>query len=179
MSIDITVIHSWDDEMTCACRGGGNKCIHCPRAGVSRLCLGCWLLIAFEDQPWSMLKTTVFSPLRVAEKVWEDMLNDTIEQKSHRETMNWALKEQLLPESWREGTPGPGLEDAVSMLPFFELLQVTVVSSWWVACEELPSGCTFLFFLQGPLQFPPQTILPLHLLLYHGQWGLFPSNFPH
>lgn len=33
------------------------------------------------------LKNTVFSPLRVAEKVWEDMLNDTTEQKSHRETI--------------------------------------------------------------------------------------------
>lgn len=153
MSIDITIIHSWDDEMTCACRGGGNnKCIHCLRAGVSWFCLGCWLLIAFEDQPWSTLKTTVFSPLRVAEKVWEGMLNDTIEQKSHREIMNWALKEQLLPESWREGTPGPGLEDAVSMLPFWTISnyftgycgQLLMSGSWRIAIRLY-----FPFFSSG------------------------------
>lgn len=31
--------------------------------------------------------------------------------------MTWAFKELLLHEG-REETPGPGLEDAVSMLPF-------------------------------------------------------------
>lgn len=94
------------------------------------------------------LKNTVFSPLRVAEKVWEGMINDTIEQKSHRETMDWAFKEQLLHESWREGTPGPGLEDAVSMLPFWTITgysgQLPMSGSWRIAIRLY-----FPFFSSG------------------------------
>lgn len=94
------------------------------------------------------LKNTLFSPLRVAEKVGEDMLNDTIEQMSHRETMSWALKEKLLHESWREGTPGPGPDDAVSMLPFWTITgycsHMLMSVSWRIAIRLY-----FPFFSSG------------------------------
>lgn len=70
-------------------------------------------------------------------------------QRSHRATMNWAFKELLLHEG-REETPGPCLEDAVSMLPFQTVTgycgQLLRGGSWGTAIKLY-----FLFFSSGIL----------------------------
>lgn len=71
-------------------------------------------------------------------------------QRCHRATMDWAFKELLLHEGWREGTPGPGLEDGVSMLAFWTVArycgELLIAGSWGIAIRLY-----FPFFSSGIL----------------------------
>lgn len=177
MSIEINVINFWDGKMIHACREEAISAslvlevVEAGSASVAGLTPSIWRPARDHRE-----KNTVFSPLIFAEKGWESMLSDFI----YITGQPWIGPSRSYFCMRAEGKELQNLVwKMLCQCCLFELLQVTVVSSWWVACGELLSGCTFFFFLQWSFQFPPQTILPLHLLLYHGQWGLFPSDFSH